>query len=102
MKKTLFAALALAFVASCSNEEVVEMAQKEAIGFDDAFINNSTRSTIDPSYTETNMFVDFGVYGFVEGSTLFNNVNEDTTSISLINFLPVISSKYVALYIPGR
>ena len=38
MKKTLFAALALAFVASCSNEEVVEMAQKEAIGFDNAFI----------------------------------------------------------------
>lgn len=80
MKKTLFAALALAFVASCSNEEVVEMAQKEAIGFDDAFINNSTRSTIDPSYTETNMFVDFGVYGFVEGSTLFNNVNVSKTN----------------------
>ena len=74
MKKTLFAALALVAMASCSNEEVLEMAQKEAIGFDNAFVNNSTRSTIDPSYTEDNMFVDFGVYGFVEGSTLFNNV----------------------------
>lgn len=65
MKKTLFAALALAFVASCSNEEVVEMAQKEAIGFDNAFVNNSTRSVSDPSITADNL-KDFALYGFVE------------------------------------
>ena len=64
MKKTLFAALALAFVASCSNEEVVEMAQKEAIGFDNAFVNNSTRSVNDPSIT-TNNIANFAVFGFV-------------------------------------
>lgn len=72
MKKTLFAALALAFVASCSNEEVVEMAQKEAIGFDNAFINNSTRSVYDPSYASNKMFNDFKVYGFVNGNALWD------------------------------
>lgn len=64
MKKTLFAALALAFVASCSNEEVVDIAQKEAIGFDNAFINNSTRSVSDPSITTDNL-ANFAVFGFV-------------------------------------
>lgn len=85
MKKTLFAALALAFVASCSNEEVVEMAQKEAIGFDNAFINNSTRSVYDPS-TKTSTIADFAVYGFVKGdatattsATLFNGVTVNKT-----------------------
>ena len=71
MKKTLFAALALAFVASCSNEEVVEMAQKEAISFENAFVNNSTRSVNDPSYTNANLFEDFKVYGYVNNSSLW-------------------------------
>ena len=79
MKKTLFAALALAFVASCSNEEVVEMAQKEAIGFDNAFINNSTRSVNDPSITTdgangTTSLANFAVFGFVEGANLFDGI----------------------------
>lgn len=72
MKKTLFAALALAFVASCSNEEVVEMAQKEAIAFDNAFVDNSTRSVYDPSYSNTKLFANFAVYGFVDQATLFD------------------------------
>lgn len=75
MKKTLFAALALVSMASCSNEEVLEVAQKEAIGFENAFVNNSTRSVEDPSFTsEENgkMFSNFAVYGFVNGATLFN------------------------------
>ena len=78
MKKTLFAALALAFVASCSNEEVVEMAQKEAISFENAFVNNSTRSVNNPSYSSTagegkGMFDKFQVYGFVEGAALWTD-----------------------------
>ena len=71
MKKTLFAALALAFVASCSNEEVVEMAQKEAISFENAFVDNATRS-IDPSYSNSKLFTNFAVYGFVDNATLFD------------------------------
>ena len=78
MKKTLFAALALVSMASCSNEDVLEVAQKEAIGFENAFVNNSTRSVVDPSYSSQKkvgkgMFTDFHVYGFVEGAALFTD-----------------------------
>lgn len=64
MKKYLFLAVAAtAMMASCSNDEVVEMAQGEAIAFDNAFIDKSTRS-IDPSIT-TETLGEFKVYGCV-------------------------------------
>ena len=72
MKKTLFAALALVAMASCSNEEVLEMAQKEAIAFNNAFVNNSTRS-VAAGYTNDKLFADFTVNGFVATTELFNN-----------------------------
>ena len=65
MKKIFVAMLALAAAAACSNEEIVSV-NREAIAFDNAFINNSVRSVIDPSYKyDTKMFADFAVYGFV-------------------------------------
>ena len=73
MKKIFVAMLALAAATACSNDELVSVNQ-EAIGFDNAFINNSVRSVNDPSYSNTNMFADFAVYGFVENASLFNNV----------------------------
>ena len=73
MKKIFVAMLALAAATACSNDELVSVNQ-EAIGFDNAFINNSVRSVNDPSYTDTNLFADFAVYGFVEGATLFDGV----------------------------
>lgn len=84
MKKTLFAALALVSMASCSNEEVLEVAQKEAIGFENAFVNNSTRSVYDPSYSSTQnegqgMFNNFKVFGFVNGAALFAAEGETVT-----------------------
>lgn len=87
MKKTLLMiAAAFAFVA-CSNDETVFQAEPEAIGFDNAFIENSTRSVSDPSFTDANIFSDFAVYGFVEGATLFDGTqvskaitNNDLTS----------------------
>lgn len=72
MKKTLLIiATALAFVA-CSNEETVRQTAPEAIGFDNAFVENSTRSVNDPSFNEGNMFSDFAVFGYVEGAVLFD------------------------------
>lgn len=65
MKKTLFAALALVSMASCSNEEVLEVAQREAIAFDNAFVDNATRSVFDPSIKNTTI-ASFDVYGFVD------------------------------------
>lgn len=72
MKKTLFAALAIAAMASCSNEEIVEATNKEVIAFDNAFVDNSTRAHYDPSYTNNNLFSGFNVYGFVEKASLFD------------------------------
>lgn len=85
MKKTLLMiAAAFAFVA-CSNDETILQAQPEAIGFDNAFIENSTRSVSDPSFTDTNIFSDFAVYGFVEGAVLFDGtqVSKDITNDDL-------------------
>ncbi len=79
MKKTLLMiAAAFAFVA-CSNDETVFQAEPEAIGFDNAFIENSTRSVSDPSFDADNMFSDFAVYGFVEGATLFDGTQVSKT-----------------------
>lgn len=77
MKKIFVAMLALA-AAACSNEDIVSVNQ-EAIGFDNAFINNSVRSVNDPSYTDTNLFADFAVYGYVEGATLFDGTTVSKT-----------------------
>ena len=90
MKKTLFAALALVSMASCSNEEVLEVAQKEAIGFDNAFINNSTRSVNDYSYSSTadegkGMISDFHVFAFVEGAAIFDNDVTDYVDGTVVN-----------------
>lgn len=74
MKKTLLAILATVAMVACSNDEIVREAAPEAIGFDNAFVNNSTRSVNDPSWSNTKLFDDFAVYGFVENASLFDNV----------------------------
>lgn len=67
MKKIFVAMLALAAATACSNDELVSVNQ-EAIAFDNAFVNNSTR-IVDPSLTtETLKTNGFGVYGFVTGT----------------------------------
>ena len=72
MKKLFVAVLAIAGLVACNNEETVLQSAREAIGFDNAFVENSTRSVIDPSFDADNMFSDFAVFGFVEGATLFD------------------------------
>ena len=73
--KKLFTILAVAAtLVSCAKEDVVSQAAPEAIGFDNAFVENSTRSVNDPSWSNTNLFSDFAVYGYVENASLFNNV----------------------------
>lgn len=60
MKKIFIAVLAVAALASCSQEYVVVEQPKAAIGFD-TFVENSTRAT---DLTTSNL-QDFGVYGTV-------------------------------------
>lgn len=74
MKKTIFAIIATAAMVACSNDEIISQAAPEAIGFNNAFVDNSTRSANDPSFTndDESIFEDFAVYGFVENAVLFN------------------------------
>lgn len=74
MKKIFLIGLtAAAMMASCSNDETVEMAQQKAIGFSNAFVNNGTRSVVDPSFTTTSLN-DFAVYGFTQNGQIFDGV----------------------------
>lgn len=71
MKKILFATLATVAMVACSNDELISQAAPEAITFD-TFVENATRSEVDPSLTLDGLKaagVGFGVYGFVTGDT---------------------------------
>ena len=65
MKKIFFAMMATAALASCSQDEVMDINQ-EAIGFGDAFVDNAARA-IDPSYS-TNKVTEFYVWGQLKGN----------------------------------
>ena len=73
MKKTLFAFLAMAALAACAKEEVVTV-NHEAIAFDNAFVDNSTKTT-DNSFSATNLPESFVVYGTTQ------HVGNDAVSI---------------------
>ncbi len=71
MKKIFLIGLAAtAMLASCNNDETVEMARSKAIGFSNTFVNNGTRSIVDPSFT-TRSLADFAVYGFTQTGQIF-------------------------------
>lgn len=66
MKKTLFAMMAALSLAACTSDEVMNVAERQAITFDDAFVDNSTRAALDGSYTSANL-QEFQVYGTITG-----------------------------------
>ena len=73
MKKTFLAILVAATLVACAKEDVISQ-NNEAIGFKQAFVDNSVRSVVDPSFSNTNLFDSFAVYGTVENAPLFNKV----------------------------
>lgn len=74
MKKVFFLGIAAAaMLASCSNDETIDISQAGAIGFSNAFVNNGTRSTVDPSFTTTSL-TSFDVYGFTQKGQIFDEV----------------------------
>ncbi len=76
MKKVIFALAAVVALAACSQEDVIIADKGAAIGFD-TFVENSTRSVNDPSYSSAQggkMFTDFAVFGYVEGAVLLDGV----------------------------
>ena len=80
MKKIFVAILVAATLVACAKEDVISQ-NNEAIGFKQAFVDNSVRSVVDPSLTAATL-TDFAVYGFVEGATLFDGT---TVSQSIVN-----------------
>ena len=96
MRKTIFAILAAAAMVACSNDELVN-ADREAIAFDNAFVDNATRSVVDPSYSNTNLFANFKVYGYVNGAELFDGgalVSKDINNAELSSDWKYASTQY--------
>lgn len=74
MKKVFFLGIAAAtMLASCSKNETVDVPQGKAIGFSNTFVDNATRSVVDPSFTTTSLGK-FAVYGFTQNGQIFNGV----------------------------
>ncbi len=82
MKKIFIAALAITALAACNKTEVVGVTESNAIAFDNAFVDNATKSVNDPSFTNDNLFTDFAVYGFVEGAVLFDGTQVTGSAIN--------------------
>ena len=74
MKKSMFLlGIAAAALASCTNEEVVEVAQNRVIGFS-TFVNNGTRAVSEVTNDNLTSFYVFGDYGSESSWTrVFNN-----------------------------
>ena len=68
MKKILISMLAVAALVSCSKEESIRIDQGELISFGNAFVDNSTRAAVDPSYGANGEdLTEFKVWGTVNG-----------------------------------
>ena len=66
--KKLFTILAVAAaVVACQKNETIALDNGEAISFGNAFVENSTRAAVDPSYS-ANDIASFKVYGTVDAS----------------------------------
>ena len=70
MKKIFFAVVAVVAMASCSNEEVIEV-NREQIAFGEVFVDNATRA----DYSTGKTVNAFKVYGTVSGTQIFNGAN---------------------------
>ena len=74
MKKVFFLGIAAAtMLASCSKNETVDVPQGKAIGFSNTFVDNATRSVVDPSFT-VGTLGNFAVYGFTQKGQIFDGV----------------------------
>lgn len=65
MKKFFVSVLAIASLAACSKDELVEQQSPAAISFEQAFVDNATRAAADPSTTSENITA-FDVWGFMD------------------------------------
>lgn len=99
MRKTIFAILAAAAMVACSNDELVN-ADREAIAFDNAFVDNATRSVMSTSVTTNDLF-NIDVFGFVEGHPLFNNGGQNRSLLHRDNVSDPWTYQGKQYWIPG-
>ena len=77
MKKYLYIAIAAATLASCSQDDTLDVIQGEAIQFGNVFVGKSTRAAeaTDPSYGDKTPITSFRLYGTLDGINIYNAVN---------------------------
>lgn len=79
MRKVLFLGIAAAtMLASCSKDETVDVPQGKAIGFSNTFVDNATRSVVDPSL-KTETLDKFAVYGYTQNGKIFDGTQVSKT-----------------------
>ena len=104
MKKIILATLAAASLVACAKEEIVVAPKGEAIAFDNAFVDNTTKA-IDPSVTTDNLG-GFLVYGTTKGDhdvaaatiNLFRGVKVEGSKTTAWNY----ASEYTQYWIAGN
>ena len=69
MKKIFVCLLAVAALASCQKNEIISTVGGPAISFENAFVDNATKAAADPSYSNTNIFDQFYVWGYMDDAT---------------------------------
>ena len=85
MKKNLFVlGVAVAALASCTNEEVMEVAENRAIGFN-TFVGNNTKAVTTVTDEGANALTGFYVFGNYskdsQWSTLFDNIKVEGSTV---------------------
>lgn len=94
MKKIILATLAAAALVACAKEDVVVAPKGEAIAFDNAFVDNTTKA-IDPSITNTSL-KGFLVYGTTKGDHA-----ADAKVVNIYNGVEVLNKNYKGDYNVG-
>ena len=93
MKKYFMMAIAAAAITSCSQDEVMEVAEKQAISFGNTFVENATRAAIDGSYTNAKgNLASFQVYGTTKD-------NANATAVNIFNGVTVSGTSSEGKYI---
>lgn len=94
MKKIILATLAAAALVACAKEDVVVAPKGEAIAFNNAFVDNTTKA-INPSLTNTSL-KGFLVYGTTKGDHA-----TDAKVVNIYNGVEVLNKNYKGEYNVG-
>ena len=94
MKKILFSILAMAAMAACATDEPIAL-NREAIQFGNAFVDNSVRGAVDPSYGTAKALDSIVVYGAVNNVNIYNGVAiKGTLGAAVWNFVGTVPTQY--------